>query len=298
VIVQIRDALQVTLDALATGIQMGPLGFEVVQRYPVRVLREAITNAVIHRDYRLPTDIHIRIFASRIEVESPGLLPGHVTVANIGTAGSRPRNRALVDHLREFPTPPNLDAGEGVRMIMETMDKANLYPPLFVTKPDFPREAVLLALFNVARRSVVRSVDVLQVLTSFEIGRCIVEDEQRGSARAGYGKQVLKELAERLTAEFGRGFSRANLQNMRSFFLLYRDRLPRIRQTPSGKSPAVKPSGHPPLTQSDLPFRLSWSQYVFLVGIRDAQERAFYEIESAKNDWENQRPFSYVIETQ
>lgn len=102
----------------------------------------------------LPADIHIRIFAGRIEVESPGLLPGNVTVANIGTAGSRPRNRALVDHLREFPTPPNLDAGEGVRMMMDTMDKANLYPPIFVTKPDVPREAVLLCLFNVARPSV------------------------------------------------------------------------------------------------------------------------------------------------
>ena len=154
VIVQIRDALQVTLDALATGIQMGPLGFEIAQRYPVRVLREAITNAVIHRDYRLSADIHIRIFASRMEVESPGLLPGNVTVTNIGTTGSRPRNRALVDHLREFPTPPNLDAGEGVRMMIDTMDKANLYPPIFVTKPDVPKEAVLLALFNVARPSV------------------------------------------------------------------------------------------------------------------------------------------------
>jgi len=136
-----------------------------------------------------------------------------------------------------------------------------------------------------ARRSVVRSVDALQVLTSFEIGRRIVEDEQQGSARAEYGKQVVKELAERLTAEFGRGFSRANLQNMRSFFLLYRDRLPQIRQMPSGKSTTIEPSVQAPLAQSNPPFRLGWSQYVFLVGIRDPQERAFYEIESAKNGW-------------
>ena len=60
-----------------------------------------------------------------------------------------------------------------------------------------------------ARRAAVRSVDALQVLTSFEIGRRIVEHEQQGSARAEYGKHVLRELAERLAAEFGRGFSRS-----------------------------------------------------------------------------------------
>lgn len=82
VIRQIRDTLEAVRNELATGVQMGPLG------------------AVIHRDYRLSADIHIRIFANRIEVESPGLLPGPVTTANPGAIGSRPRNRALVDHLR------------------------------------------------------------------------------------------------------------------------------------------------------------------------------------------------------
>ena len=71
---------------------MGPLGFEIVQRYPVRVIKEAITNAVIHRDYHLATDVHIRIFSDRIEVESPGLFAGPVTVANIGQVGVFNRN--------------------------------------------------------------------------------------------------------------------------------------------------------------------------------------------------------------
>lgn len=159
VLTQIRDAIDATVDALATGIQMGPLGFEVVQQYPIRVVREAITNAIIHRDYRLSADIQIRIFANRIEIESPGLFPADVTAANIGTIGSRPRNRALVDHLREFPNPPNLDAGEGVRMMIETMDRAVLYPPLFVTQPDWPREAVLVILLNEARPSAWQQVE-------------------------------------------------------------------------------------------------------------------------------------------
>ncbi len=150
---QIRDAADATIDALASGIQMGPLGFEIAQRYPVRVLKEAITNAIVHRDYRLSADIHICIFANRIEVESPGLLPSNITPGNIGSIGSRPRNRAIVDHLREFPSPPNLDAGEGVRMMQATMHRASLYPPLFVTRPELPREAVVVVLFNEARPS-------------------------------------------------------------------------------------------------------------------------------------------------
>ena len=151
-----------------------------------------------------------------------------------------------------------------------------------------------------ARRAAVRSVDTLQVLTSFEIGRRIVKHEQRGAKRAEYGKQVLRELAERLTAEFGRGFSRSNLEYMRKFFLTYRDRLPEKSQMPSGKLPrklheksqipsgelsAIAPFVQRGVAQMAPPFRLSWSQYVFLMGITDDQERSFYEIESANSGW-------------
>ena len=105
-----------------------------------------------------------------------------------------------------------------------------------------------------ARRAIVRSVDTLQVLTSFEIGRRIVEHEQHGTSRAAYGKLVVEELAKRLTIEFGKGFSKSNLEYMRRFYVMYRDRYPSIAQTVSGqlalrgkaqtlpgKSPAVPP---------------------------------------------------------
>ncbi len=151
-----------------------------------------------------------------------------------------------------------------------------------------------------ARRAAVRSVDTLQVLTSFEVGRRIVEHEQQGSSRGEYGKQVLRELAERLTAEFGRGFSRSNLEYMRKFFLTYRDRLPEKSQMSSGKlqpkphQKSQRPSGEWSAIESfvqggpaqmALPFRLGWSQYVFLMGITDDPERSFYEIESANSGW-------------
>ncbi len=82
-----------------------------------------------------------------------------------------------------------------------------------------------------ARRAAAASVNTLQVLTNFEIGRLMVEHEQQGARRAEYGTQLLTELAERLTSEFGRGFSRSNLQNMRNFYLFYRTRLPVLLQS-------------------------------------------------------------------
>jgi len=80
----------------------------------------------------------LRIFDNRIEVESPGGFPGSVTRENIGHVGSQPRNRQLVDHLREFPTPPNLDAGEGVPMMVALMEKSALYPPFFSSRATAP----------------------------------------------------------------------------------------------------------------------------------------------------------------
>jgi ATP-dependent DNA helicase RecG len=150
-ITQIRGAFRACLDELASGVQASPLGFEVAHRYPVRVLQEAITNAVLHRAYHLNADIHIRLFADRVEVESPGTFPRDVTLANLRRVGSRPRNPLLVDHLREFPEPPNLDAGEGVRMMFDTMHRAELYPPLYRAYPDLAQEAVQVVLLNEAR---------------------------------------------------------------------------------------------------------------------------------------------------
>lgn len=151
---QITDARYAIIRELAGGVQFGPLGFEIVQRYPIRVIAEAITNAVIHRDYRVPSDIIVRIYSDRIEVESPGVFIGPVSPANINRIGSHSRNSIIVQHLREFPTPPNLDAGEGVPMMFGTMKEAGLYPPLYMTRPKLPREAVRVYLFNQNRPSI------------------------------------------------------------------------------------------------------------------------------------------------
>jgi len=101
-------------------------------------------------------------------------------------------------------------------------------------------------LIQSARRGVSTVVDTFQVVTNFEIGRRIVEHEQKGAKRAAYGSELLKELSARLTEEFGKGFSRTNLEYMRKFFLVWQNRVPisqqateeltdfRISQQPAG----------------------------------------------------------------
>jgi len=130
-------------------------------------------------------------------------------------------------------------------------------------------------LLKIAKQNVVRAVNQTMVYTYYEIGRMIVEDEQQGKERAEYGKQVLKELSEQLTDDFGKGFSVDNLQNMRQFYLAYP-----IYETGSRK------------------FILSWSHYLKLMRIENVNERNFYEIECAQNNWtlkELQRQFDSAL---
>jgi predicted nuclease of restriction endonuclease-like (RecB) superfamily len=145
-------------------------------------------------------------------------------------------------------------------------------------------------LIESARVTIARGVDLVQVHTNFEIGRCIVEQEQKGKNRAEYGKSLLKALAGDLTAEFGNGFSARNLAYFRTFYMQYRGRST-ILQTPSAKSSATRKSQTPSAKSSEAhdsqsqPFNLSWSHYVFLLGVKNPEERSFYEIESAQQNW-------------
>ena len=102
----------------------------------------------------------------------------------------------------------------------------------------------IVEVLDAARRATARSVNALMTASYWEIGRRIVEAEQQGKRRAGYGEQLIQRLSADLTTQFGRGFSRPNLQQMRSFFLTWP-----IRQTvsscrfPIGCSPEVKQDG-------------------------------------------------------
>lgn len=114
---------------LIEGIEkLGASGLEKVV-YPHEAIHEIITNAVLHRDYSIASDTHIRIFDNRVEVESPGKLPGHITVANI-LREQFARNPKLVRLINKFPDPPNKDVGEGLNTAFEAMEKLRLKPPL------------------------------------------------------------------------------------------------------------------------------------------------------------------------
>ena len=115
--------------AMVEGIQkLGPMGLEPV-KYPFETLHEIVTNAILHRDYSFAADIQIRVFDNRVEVESPGLLPGHVTTRNI-LDEQFARNGAMVRLINKFPEPPNKDVGEGLNTAFRAMQRLRLKPPL------------------------------------------------------------------------------------------------------------------------------------------------------------------------
>ena len=128
-----------------------------------------------------------------------------------------------------------------------------------------------------ARNNAKTAVNLAMVYSYYEIGRMIVEEEQRGSERAEYGKYILKELSIYLTKRFGKGFSITNLKQMRQFYQIYE--VDQIGQTVSDQFPNL------PVTKSGRKFFLSWSHYLKLMRISNVEERHFYEIEAAKNDW-------------
>lgn len=145
----------------------------------------------------------------------------------------------------------------------------------------------MVELLEHARRASARSVNAIMTATYWEVGRRIVEYEQRGEERVEYyGKELVDRLSDDLSQRFGRGFGRANLFQMRAFYLAY---APEIVQTLSGQS--LSRSIHQTASdESSLPdltarFPLSWSHYVRLLSVKNPQARAFYETEALRGGW-------------
>lgn len=124
---QIREAVTRTTAVVEEIRRLGDESLEQVQ-YPNEVLHEIITNAVLHRDYSIADDIHIRVFDNRVEVESPGRLPAHITVENI-LSERFSRNGTIVRIINKFPDPPNQDVGEGLNTAFAAMRRIGLKPP-------------------------------------------------------------------------------------------------------------------------------------------------------------------------
>jgi len=114
---------------------MEPDGTFAPARYPPEALKEIIVNAVIHRDYNISDDILISVFDNRVEVRSPGKLPGHITVENILDERFS-RNPTIVRLLNRFPNPPNKDIGEGLNTVFAKMLEAKLSKPRIIVGRD------------------------------------------------------------------------------------------------------------------------------------------------------------------
>ena len=135
----------------------------------------------------------------------------------------------------------------------------------------------VVALVEEARRKVAGAANVALVYTYYEIGRMIVEEEQGGQKRAGYGENLLSELSAKLTMRFGKGWSADNLERMRRFYLMYS--CVAISATVLRKSQGEE-------SVRSLPrFVLSWSHYLVLMRESDPLARAFYEREAEQGQW-------------
>lgn len=155
-------------------------------------------------------------------------------------------------------------------------------------------------LIEQARRHIKKAVDTTMVYTYYGIGKYIVENEQQGKDRAGYGKAVLKHLSDRLITRFGDGWSYPNLRNIRQFYLVYSHSINSDYQNKNDRHRLANSSNRAELVNGaykigDLrefynvepirQFTLSWSHYLILMRIKNSDERNFYEIECAKQNW-------------
>jgi len=140
-----------------------------------------------------------------------------------------------------------------------------------------------------AKSKIVQNINMAMIMTYFQIGEIIVEDEQSGRDRAEYSKETLKNLSKKLSEDFGRGYSVDNLQWMRKFYLIFQKRISQEVNNASGKYEtlsriSVQDPNYETLSRNSM-FTLSWSHYIQLMKIEDENERNFYEIEATQNNW-------------
>jgi predicted nuclease of restriction endonuclease-like (RecB) superfamily len=157
------------------------------------------------------------------------------------------------------------------------------------------------ALIELSRRELYSVANTTLTETYFHVGRLIIEHEQQGNVRAAYAKEILINLSERLTDALGKGFSVDNLENMRKFYLVYKEdyhkHISKFQksETVSRKLEKEKKNGVQKLAAkksetlsrklSLSPFTLSWSHYILLTNIENSIERKFYAIESERENW-------------
>jgi predicted nuclease of restriction endonuclease-like (RecB) superfamily len=127
-----------------------------------------------------------------------------------------------------------------------------------------------------ARSNVQQSVDAQMVKAYWSIGKEIVEEEQKGKSRSGYGQALIAAISKQLTKQYGRGFSEANIKNMRQFYLEYPPNSPSLIRYTSRSELSNMP---------EFSLNLSWSHYRLLMRVQRSEARKFYQVEAVKNRW-------------
>ena len=148
--------------------------------------------------------------------------------------------------------------------------------------------AGIVELLKAARSAAARNVNSIMTAAYWDIGRRIVKFEQGGHRRAEYGEQLIEQLSADLTRQFGRGFGRANLWQMRAFYRAWPEA--KILQTLSGESTSsIDPDSTNPDSATILAlasrFPLPWSAYVRLLSVKNAEARTFYQTEALRSGW-------------
>jgi predicted nuclease of restriction endonuclease-like (RecB) superfamily len=143
-----------------------------------------------------------------------------------------------------------------------------------------------------ARTGIARTVNTAQVLSYWLIGREIIEEEQQGNQRAKYGENLLKNLSQQLKKDFGKGYSYSNLKYIRQFYVMFPHLLGemQIGHALRGQSQltfdlVALSTPDPGWQPGQLHPNLSWTHYRTLMRVDHIDARAFYEIESLKNNW-------------
>ncbi|MDI6788925.1 MAG: PDDEXK nuclease domain-containing protein [Planctomycetota bacterium] len=129
------------------------------------------------------------------------------------------------------------------------------------------------SLLQEARRQTVRQINTVITTTYWHTGRLIIEEEQKGKERAGYGEYLIKRLSDDLTKRFGKGFTVVNIWNMRQFYLTY------------SKLYALRRESRRDKISHALRDQLTWTHFRTLMRVDDKLARQFYEIETVKNNW-------------
>jgi predicted nuclease of restriction endonuclease-like (RecB) superfamily len=148
----------------------------------------------------------------------------------------------------------------------------------------------IASILQEARQSAYRAVNFAMVVAYWEIGKRIVEHEQGGNTKAAYGEGLLKDLSQKLTAEFGKGFTLANIKNFRQFYLVFPDENSgalRDKSENSQKSYAVRSQLNEVAVQKGHALRseLSWTHYRLLMRVENETARNYYMNEAIAQNW-------------